>query len=142
LVYESPYGNTAVIGEAIAAGLRAAGMEVTAGSVSMVAPVVAEAFDLLVVGGPTHAHGMSELSPRARPSCSRFRYDDRQARHLHGLRRQGDRSAARASRLPIGHGTRVLPRIDEEPAAGGWNGSRNKVGRGCGRRRDRRRPSL
>lgn len=64
VVYESLYGNTADIGEAIAASLRAHGVEVDAGPISRVDPVTAGGVDLLVVGGPTHAHGMSRAATR------------------------------------------------------------------------------
>lgn len=64
VVYESLYGNTAAIGEAIATSLRTHGLEVDAGPISKVAPTSAVGVDLLVVGGPTHAHGMSKSSTR------------------------------------------------------------------------------
>jgi menaquinone-dependent protoporphyrinogen IX oxidase len=58
VVYESMYGNTHVVARNIADGLR--GMcEVTLVPVALVtADLVAEA-DLLVVGAPTHMHGLS-----------------------------------------------------------------------------------
>jgi hypothetical protein len=59
VVYESMYGNTHLVADAIADGLREARFDVRS-------VPVAEAFqdevaraDLLVVGGPTHVHGMS-----------------------------------------------------------------------------------
>jgi hypothetical protein len=64
VVYESMYGNTAAIGEAIAASLGAHGLEVTAGPISKIEPTVAVGVDLLIVGGPTHAHGMSRSATR------------------------------------------------------------------------------
>lgn len=64
VVYESLYGNTAAIGEAIAASLRAHGLEVTSGPVSKITPSETAGTDLLVVGGPTHMHGMSRPSTR------------------------------------------------------------------------------
>lgn len=64
VVYESLYGNTAAVGEAIAAALRSQGVEVEAGPISKIDPTEAEGADLLVVGGPTHAHGMSRSSTR------------------------------------------------------------------------------
>ena len=59
VVYESFYGNTGAIGEAIAEGLRSSGMPVDVGSIARVRAEAAEGIDLLVVGGPTHVHGMS-----------------------------------------------------------------------------------
>jgi hypothetical protein len=65
VVYESMYGNTAMIGEEIAASLRGQGIEVEAGPVSGFEPARAADVDLLVAGGPTHAHGMSSSRSRA-----------------------------------------------------------------------------
>lgn len=63
VVYESMFGNTRLVAEAVAEGLRttadAAAVPVAEASDSLVAGV-----DLLVVGGPTHVHGMSR--PRTR----------------------------------------------------------------------------
>jgi menaquinone-dependent protoporphyrinogen IX oxidase len=58
VVYESMYGNTHVVARNIADGLRGT-YEVTLVPVALVtADLVAEA-DLLVVGAPTHMHGLS-----------------------------------------------------------------------------------
>ena len=64
VVYESMYGNTATVGEAIAASLRAQGLEVEAGLVSKIDPAETAEVDLLVVGGPTHVHGVSTAATR------------------------------------------------------------------------------
>jgi hypothetical protein len=64
VVYESLYGNTAAIADAIATSLRAHGHEASAGPVTAIDPVDAAGIDLLVVGGPTHVHGMSRPSTR------------------------------------------------------------------------------
>jgi flavodoxin len=64
VVYESMYGNTATIGERIAEGLRGGGLQVEVGPVTAIGPARAAGVDLLVVGGPTHAHGMSRASTR------------------------------------------------------------------------------
>ncbi len=64
IVYESMYGNTAAIARAIAEGVRAGGAEVSRAGVNEVTPEDALAGDLLVVGGPTHAHGMSRTTTR------------------------------------------------------------------------------
>lgn len=64
VVYESMFGNTAQVGEAIAASLRLHELDVWSGPIAAVeASLLAEA-DLLVVGGPTHAHGMSSTGTR------------------------------------------------------------------------------
>ncbi|WP_371494676.1 flavodoxin domain-containing protein [Kitasatospora sp. NBC_00374] len=61
IVYESMYGNTREIAEAIAEGVHEAEPDasVTCVPVSEAGPDVTRAADLLVVGGPTHMHGMS-----------------------------------------------------------------------------------
>lgn len=58
IVYESIYGNTHATAERIADGLRPAGEVVVVPVAEATAEHVAAA-DLLVVGGPTHMHGMS-----------------------------------------------------------------------------------
>lgn len=64
IVYESMYGNTRRMAEAIAEGLEAA-------MPTRVLPVASADYDalagadLLLVGGPTHAHGMSHPTTRA-----------------------------------------------------------------------------
>jgi flavodoxin len=57
------FGNTRAVAEAIAEGLRA-WSEVELREVSAAGPVPG-ALDLLVVGGPTHAFGLSRASTRA-----------------------------------------------------------------------------
>ncbi len=64
VVYESMFGNTADVGEAIADSLRAHGMEVGSGAVAEIEPSKVADVDLLVVGAPTHAHGMSSTGTR------------------------------------------------------------------------------
>ncbi len=63
VVYESMYGNTHQVAEAIAEGLR------TGGRAEVVPVDEADAahldgIDLVVVGGPTHVHSMSRESTR------------------------------------------------------------------------------
>lgn len=63
IVYESMYGNTHLIAEAVAAGLGAAGaVEVV--PVDGATEAVLSGADLLVIGGPTHVHGMSTKMSR------------------------------------------------------------------------------
>jgi hypothetical protein len=65
VVYESMFGNTHVIADHVAAGLGAApGVDVTVMSVHDAVPEVITSADLLVVGGPTHVHGMSNRQSR------------------------------------------------------------------------------
>jgi Flavodoxin len=63
VVYESMYGNTHVVASNIADGLRAT-HEVTVVPVAEATGRLVAAADLLVVGGPTHLHGMSSTSSR------------------------------------------------------------------------------
>jgi hypothetical protein len=63
VVYESMYGNTHVVAGQIADGLRGT-HEVTLVPVARATPELLDAADLLVVGGPTHMHGMSSASSR------------------------------------------------------------------------------
>ena len=58
VVYESMFGNTRAIAEAVAAGLTEAA-EVVLVPVREVTPAHVHSADLIVVGGPTHAHGLS-----------------------------------------------------------------------------------
>jgi Flavodoxin len=63
VVYESMYGNTHLIADAIGAGLKTA-FDVSVVPVSQASPTVLADADLVVVGGPTHAHGMSRAATR------------------------------------------------------------------------------
>lgn len=63
VVYESIWTNTATIAETIARGLEGLG-DVELVSVLDADPNIANGADLLVVGGPTHVHGMSRASTR------------------------------------------------------------------------------
>src|SRR2546429_9644634 len=63
VVYESMYGNTHLVADAIGAGLRPA-FDVSVVSVAQVSPAVLADAELVVVGGPTHAHGMSRAATR------------------------------------------------------------------------------
>lgn len=63
VVYESMYGNTHTVAIDIAAGLRAT-HDVTLVPVTRATEELVAAADLLVVGGPTHMHGMSSAASR------------------------------------------------------------------------------
>jgi hypothetical protein len=63
VVYESSYGNTHLIADAIGEGLGTAVDVEVVPVAKAVAELVAGA-DLVVVGGPTHAHGMSREQTR------------------------------------------------------------------------------
>lgn len=59
VVYESMFGNTRIIGEAIAEGLRDAG-EVKVGSVDDLLPDEIRDAELIVAGGPTQNRSMAK----------------------------------------------------------------------------------
>jgi hypothetical protein len=95
IVYESMFGNTKVIGEGIAEGLREAG-EVRFGSVDELSTAAARDATLIVAGGPTHAHGMAR--PNAHQSVAKM-----DPHHKYGAVMQG-RESLRGwlERLPAG----------------------------------------
>ena len=64
VVYESMFGNTRRVAEAIAEGLAPIG-DVSVSRVTETSHAQVIAADLLVVGGPTHAHGMTRPQTRA-----------------------------------------------------------------------------
>lgn len=63
IVYESMYGNTHLIADAIAEGMGS-GNEVTVIPVSAATRNLLHSADLVVAGGPTHVHGISRASTR------------------------------------------------------------------------------
>jgi hypothetical protein len=63
VVYESMFGNTEQVAKAIAAGLSEH-CEVDLTEVTELAEVTPDPFDLLVIGGPTHAFSMTRASTR------------------------------------------------------------------------------
>ena len=63
VVYESMFGNTQAVAEAVAEGLRTA-LEVSLVDVGDAPLTIPDDIDLVVVGGPTHAFGMSRPSTR------------------------------------------------------------------------------
>ena len=63
VVYESMYGNTRLIADAVGAGLRT-GFDVSVVPVAQASPAVLADADLVVVGGPTHLHSMSRAATR------------------------------------------------------------------------------
>src|SRR3954468_3156234 len=83
VVYESMFGETRRIAEAIALGLSEAATPddvVALRRVGEVAPEDVASADLLVVGGPTHAHSMSR--PNSRVEAEKWSQDPRLARTL------------------------------------------------------------
>jgi hypothetical protein len=111
VIYESMYGNTGSIARAIAEGLMSHG-EV---SLLPVAPGVSTAADLLVLGGPTHAHGMSTaMSRKAIETAAEEAH--RRGEPLEGSPTGGIRNLLEA--LPKGHGRPAASfdtRFDKSP---------------------------
>lgn len=66
VVYESMYGNTHLVADAIGDGLAESALSdgVLVVPVDRAEPAMLEGADLIVVGGPTHVHGMSRASTR------------------------------------------------------------------------------
>ncbi|WP_394770651.1 flavodoxin family protein [Lacisediminihabitans sp.] len=64
VVYESMFGNTRQVAEAIADGLGPYGPVTLVNVNDASAKDAAESASLLVVGGPTHVHGMSRQTSR------------------------------------------------------------------------------
>ena len=88
VVFESMFGNTEVIARAIAEGLAgdaddAVGATVAVVEVGAVPTKIPAGVDLVVVGGPTHAHGMSK--PESRADSAR-RAGDRLVSRGNGIR--------------------------------------------------------
>jgi flavodoxin len=63
VVYESLFGNTAQVAQAIADGLSRHG-DVELLEVTKASPQICEPVDLIVLGGPTHAFSMTRASTR------------------------------------------------------------------------------
>ncbi len=101
VVYESIYGNTHRVADAIADGLRS-GFSVTVMPASdELRRVLDEGVDLLVIGGPTHAHGLT--SDRSRLSAIASDGGPNAAGHIEGealrrvIERVGTRDGQRAA---------------------------------------------
>jgi hypothetical protein len=65
VVFESMFGNTEKVAGAVARGLQLEGVDTGLVEVRSAAHHLAADLDLLVVGGPTHAFGMSRAGTRA-----------------------------------------------------------------------------
>lgn len=63
VVHESWFGNTAAVADAVAQGLSREGFEVACVDVAR-APRGELTYDLIVVGAPTHAFGLSRIATR------------------------------------------------------------------------------
>ena len=110
IVYESMYGNTHTVAQQIADGLREFGEALVVDAADATAHRVAEA-DLVVVGGPTHMHGMTSAASRkaAVETASKPESQvhlDSEAAHLIGLRDWFDELADCAGKSAAAFDTR------------------------------------
>ncbi|MFI9366566.1 flavodoxin family protein [Kitasatospora sp. NPDC053057] len=83
IVYESLFGNTHEIAEAIGDGLREArpDAQIACLRVAEASPDATAAADLLLVGGPTHMRGMSRSVSRKMALKVDMRVDESEAGH-------------------------------------------------------------
>jgi hypothetical protein len=65
VVYESMFGSTRIIAEAIAIGLSTQGVDVEVSEVGMTSSQLDDDIDLLVVGAPTHTFTLSRPETRS-----------------------------------------------------------------------------
>lgn len=123
VIYESMFGSTRRTAEAVAEGLGAIG-EVRVASVAEADAALHEGADLLVVGAPTHVHGMSR--PRTRTAAREMTEKEGAALRLEpgaegpGVRewlatlpRDGAPAAAFDTRVPFplaGHASKAIAR--------------------------------
>ncbi|HET7486794.1 MAG TPA: flavodoxin domain-containing protein [Acidimicrobiales bacterium] len=82
VIYESMYGNTHLVADAIARGLGAGGSTVQVLPVAEATVAALDQADLVVVGAPTHAHGLSR--PATRRSAADAAGKDGSDVHLDG----------------------------------------------------------
>jgi Flavodoxin domain len=128
VVYESVYGNTHAIADAVAEGARGRGADATVQHVSA-APAAPSGADLLVVGGPTHMHGLtSDLSRRLAADAAK-----EDGHPLDPAAAEGP--GLRAWLRELGHGSRAAAFDTRADKAAGLTGS---AARGIARRLRRR----
>ena len=99
VVYESIYGNTRAIAEAVADGLGGASVASVA-----TAPGDLENLDLLVVGGPTHMHGLA--TTRSREIAAEGAHEDK-GTHVEPDATDGPGLRGWLAELPDGQGARA-----------------------------------
>ena len=100
VVYESMFGNTEAVAHAVARGIQDV-MDAEVKEVSNVGDGVDPSVDLLVVGAPTHAFGLSRPSTRA----DAIRQGAKQGDERRGLREW-------LEQLPHGRGGEVVATFD------------------------------
>jgi Flavodoxin len=110
VVYESIYGNTRAIAEAVAEGLGGATVASVAG-----APAELGETELLVVGGPTHMHGLA--TNRSRQMAAEGAHEDR-GTHVEADATEGPGLRGWLAALPERSGARAATfdtRLDKAP---------------------------
>lgn len=112
VVYESVFGNTRQIAEAIADGLGA-----DTQAVAVQQAQADESLALLVVGGPTHMHGLT--TRRSRQLATEGAREDRQEHHLEALADAEPGLRTWLADLPTGAG-RVAAAFDTRAGGPGW----------------------
>lgn len=118
VVYESMYGNTAAIARAVGEGFASGGVNVSVVGVDRATGADATDCDMLVVGGPTHAHGMTRPTTRMTAiHDTKNSYEEPTAGE--GLRGWLDRLPSGGGRLAASFDTRI-----DAPAA--FTGSASK----------------
>ena len=110
VVYESMYGNTHAVAEAIAQGI---GSEADVRSVHEVGSLPADV-DLLVVGGPTHMHGLSSGMSR-KMSASAAKEDGRASVEPPATEGPGLRAWLHSLETASGQAAAFDTRLDRSP---------------------------
>ena len=110
VVYESMFGNTRQIADAIGKGMAEL-HDVRIINVNLVKPEDTESADLVVVGGPTHVHGMSR--PNTREEAEKWTRDPLKKLQMEsgapgrGIREWLDDRATKVPTLFAGFATRI-----------------------------------
>ncbi|MDD1721264.1 MAG: flavodoxin family protein [Euryarchaeota archaeon] len=60
VIYDSLYGNTEKVARALASGMREGGIDVECVRANTVDVGTLRAYDMIVIGGPTHSMGLSD----------------------------------------------------------------------------------
>jgi len=79
VIYDSLYGNTEKVARALASGMREQGIEVDCDRANTVDIGTLEAYDMLVIGGPTHARGLSQKMKTFMKLLNEFDVKNKQA---------------------------------------------------------------
>ncbi|MCG6494289.1 flavodoxin domain-containing protein [Kitasatospora sp. A2-31] len=136
IVYESMYGNTREIAEAIAEGVHQADPEASVDClpVARADTETTRTADLLVVGGPTHMHGMSSGASRRMAAMAEAKKEGHQeaAREAYETA-EGPGLRSWFHSLPkTGHGTHAAAfdtRADMRRSGGAANGIAKRLTR-------------